>query len=93
MCFMDLTEECGYSIAAQIALFHSIKPLFAGKQIMLVINKIDKRTIDDLDAADRAAVNEIMADSLVKLAQLSCYTDIGVMETRNFACDQLVVSF
>ena len=36
---MDISEQCGYSIAQQAALFHSIKPLFANKPLLVVANK------------------------------------------------------
>lgn len=39
--FMDLSEQCGFTIEAQVKLFHSIKPLFANKSVMVVINKTD----------------------------------------------------
>ena len=39
--FMDLSEQCGYSVEAQVLLFNSIKPLFNNKPTFLVINKID----------------------------------------------------
>ncbi|KAG0153796.1 hypothetical protein PDIDSM_2451 [Penicillium digitatum] len=34
--FMDLSEQCGYSVGDQIKLFHSIKPLFANKIVFIV---------------------------------------------------------
>lgn len=40
---VDISEECGYTIAQQAALFHSIKALFANKPILIICNKIDVR--------------------------------------------------
>jgi len=37
---VDISEQCGYSIAQQAALFHSIKPLFANKPLLVVANKV-----------------------------------------------------
>ena len=37
---VDVSEECGYTIAQQATLFHSIKPLFANKPIVVAINKV-----------------------------------------------------
>lgn len=37
---LDLSEACGYSIAQQAALFHSISPLFASKPLLVVANKV-----------------------------------------------------
>ena len=46
--FMDLSEQCGFSIEAQVKLFHSIKPLFANKSVMVVMNKSDIIQAEDL---------------------------------------------
>ncbi|MEW5313704.1 MAG: hypothetical protein WDW38_005247 [Sanguina aurantia] len=35
---LDVSEQCGYSLSQQAALFHSIKPLFANKPILIVCN-------------------------------------------------------
>ncbi len=39
--FIDISEQCGYSIKQQVALYHSIKPLFSNKPMLVVANKID----------------------------------------------------
>ncbi|RKP08261.1 P-loop containing nucleoside triphosphate hydrolase protein, partial [Thamnocephalis sphaerospora] len=90
--FMDLSEQCGYSVADQVRLFHSIKPLFANKPIMLIISKIDTRRPEDLSPEERALVEEIINEEGVEVAQLSCHTEEGVMDARNKACDKLLQS-
>ena len=60
--FIDLSEQCGYSVKEQISLFHSIKPLFANKPVVVVVNKIDIRTPEDLDAEDKALFDEMVSD-------------------------------
>ena len=40
---VDISEQCGYSLTQQAALFHSIKPLFSNKPVLIVANKIDAR--------------------------------------------------
>lgn len=92
MFFIDLSEECGYSIAEQVALYHSIKPLFANKPIMLVVNKVDIKKPEDLEPEQRALLDEILTDPEVTMAQISCYTEEGVMDVRNLACDRLLAS-
>lgn len=87
--FMDLSEECGYSIADQVKLFQNIKPLFANKPLFLVISKIDVKRLEDLDAADAALVQSIMVSG-VEVVQLSCHADQGVIEARNKACEKLL---
>ncbi|KAI0318857.1 GTP binding protein 4 [Amylostereum chailletii] len=88
--FMDLSEQCGYTIEAQCKLFHSIKPLFSGKPTMLVINKIDVTRLDDLSPDNRALVQEIIDAEDVQSIQVSCYSEEGVMDLKNKACDALL---
>ena len=53
---VDISEQCGYTIRQQAALFHSIKPLFAGKPLLVVCNKTDVTRLEDLDAESRELV-------------------------------------
>ncbi|KIY53602.1 P-loop containing nucleoside triphosphate hydrolase protein [Fistulina hepatica ATCC 64428] len=88
--FMDLSEQCGYTVEAQCKLFHSIKPLFSGKPTMLVINKIDVTRLEDLPLETRALVQEIIDTENVTCVQVSCYSEDGVMDLKNKACDALL---
>ena len=88
--FMDLSEQCGYSVTAQIQLFHSIKPLFSNKLVFVVINKIDLRKPEDLDPETQEKLQEMLKLSGVELLQLSCTTTEGLMNVRNAACDRLL---
>jgi len=88
--FMDLSEQCGYSIEAQVQLFNSIKPLFANKPTFLVINKIDVIRLAELDEERAKLVRDLVADANVTLAEISTFTDEGVMDCRNAACDKLL---
>ncbi|OAX40912.1 P-loop containing nucleoside triphosphate hydrolase protein [Rhizopogon vinicolor AM-OR11-026] len=88
--FMDLSEQCGYTVEAQCKLFHSIKPLFNGKPTMLVINKIDVTRLEDLTPENRALVQEIIDAEDVQCIQVSCYSEEGVMDLKNKACDALL---
>jgi nucleolar GTP-binding protein len=92
MYFMDLSESCGYSVAAQIALFHSIKPLFANKLVFIVINKIDLMKPEDLDPETQEQLQGMLKSGEVELLQLSCTTTEGVMAVRNAACDRLLAA-
>ncbi|KAN0111996.1 P-loop containing nucleoside triphosphate hydrolase protein [Russula decolorans] len=88
--FVDLSEQCGYTIEAQCKLFHSIKPLFSGKPTMLVINKIDVTRLEDLTPDNRALVQDIIDAEGVQCVQVSCYSEEGVMDLKNKACDALL---
>ncbi|WVO24913.1 uncharacterized protein IAS62_006293 [Cryptococcus decagattii] len=88
--FMDLSEQCGYTIEAQCKLFHSIKPLFQNKPTILVINKIDIVRLSDLSEENRSYVDTILADKSVTVVEASTYTEEGIMNVRNTACDALL---
>ncbi|KAK0475552.1 P-loop containing nucleoside triphosphate hydrolase protein [Armillaria novae-zelandiae] len=88
--FMDLSEQCGYTIEAQCKLFHSIKPLFNGKPTLLIINKIDVMRLEDVHPDSRALVQEIIDSEGVQCVQVSCYSEEGVMELKNKACEALL---
>lgn len=88
--FMDLSEQCGYSLSAQIGLFKSIKPLFANKLVFVVVNKIDIMRPEDLDEESQQQLQGILKSGNVELLQLSCATSEGIMEVRNAACERLV---
>ncbi|CAO3684310.1 unnamed protein product [Umbelopsis ramanniana] len=92
MYFMDLSEQCGYSIADQVALFHSIKPLFANKPTMLVINKIDQVKPEDLPEDQQKMIQDIVDQEGVTMVSMSCYLDENVMQVRNTSCDKLLAA-
>jgi nucleolar GTP-binding protein len=90
--FMDLSEQCGYSVASQIALFNNIKPLFANKLISIVINKIDLMRPDQLDPETQEQLQAMLKSGEVEILELSCNTMEGVMAVRNSVCDRLIAS-
>lgn len=88
--FMDLSEQCGYSVHAQMALFRSIKPLFANKLVFIVINKIDIMKPEELDAETQGELQDLLKMGNVEILQLSCTTTEGLMNVRNAVCDRLL---
>ena len=42
---VDPSEQCGYSVLQQIHLFHTIKPLFKNKPVLVVFNKTDLKKV------------------------------------------------
>ncbi|KIN08383.1 hypothetical protein OIDMADRAFT_187726 [Oidiodendron maius Zn] len=88
--FMDLSEQCGYTVQAQMQLFQSIKPLFANKLVFIVINKIDVTRPEDLDEETQAQLQALLKPGDVELLQLSCTTSEGVQEVKNAACERLI---
>lgn len=89
--FIDISESCGYTIEMQCSLFHSIKPLFVNKPLLIVVNKIDLKAWDDVDPADRALIEGCAKDRNTKIMQMSNQSGTGVNEVKTSACDMLVV--
>lgn len=92
MYFMDLSEQCGYSVEDQVKLFHNIKPLFANKPIILVINKIDQVKPEDLPEEQREWIENIAKEENATVVTMSCYNEEGVMNVRNISCDKLLAA-
>lgn len=65
---VDISEQCGHTIQQQAALFHSIKPLFASKPLMIVVNKIDVTPLETLSEEDRATLKEMTLEALKSTA-------------------------
>merc|ERR1719265_1168673 len=53
---IDISEHCGWTIKQQVALFESIKPLFKGKPLLVLLNKTDIRSVRDLPPTDKALI-------------------------------------
>jgi len=60
---LDPSGACGHSLAEQAALFHSIKPLFAGKPLLVVANKADTAPLEGLTPEERALVDDMAAEA------------------------------
>ncbi|PKI85440.1 Nucleolar GTP-binding protein 1 [Malassezia vespertilionis] len=92
--FMDLSEQCGYTIEAQVQLFNSIKPLFANKPTFLVVNKIDVARLEDLDDERAQMVRSVLDESNgnVQLKEISTFTDQGIMDLKQTACETLLAT-
>lgn len=88
--FIDPSEQCGYTVPQQIALYKSIRPLFANKPAVLVLSKTDAKDPNTLPAEQLAEIEKISQEDGMEILKLSCYTETGVMEARNFACDKLL---
>ncbi|KAJ9095276.1 hypothetical protein QFC21_005642 [Naganishia friedmannii] len=90
MYFMDLSEQCGYTIEAQCKLFQSIQPLFRDKPVIVVFNKVDIARYSDLTDENKAFVDEILAQPGIQSVSSSTITEEGVMSVRDAACDALL---
>lgn len=90
--FMDLSEQCGFSIEAQVKLFHSIKPLFANKSVMVVMNKTDIIRAEDLSEENQELLKTLTSVPGVEVMHASCHEEDNVMQVRNHACEKLLTA-
>ncbi|KAH7687211.1 Nucleolar GTP-binding protein 1 [Dioscorea alata] len=101
--FLDISGSCGYTIAQQAALFHSIKSLFMNKPLVIVCNKIDLQPMEGLSEDDMKLVMEMKNEALKTviaqggepkdnevLLTMSTLTDDGVIAVKNTACERLL---
>ncbi|XP_057523286.1 nucleolar GTP-binding protein 1-like [Amaranthus tricolor] len=98
--FLDISGSCGYTIAQQAALFHSIKSLFMNKPLIIVCNKTDLQPFDSIPEEDKKLVMEMKAEALKTvvgqggearvLLTMSTLTEEGVVAVKNAACDRLL---
>jgi nucleolar GTP-binding protein len=87
--FVDLSEQCGFSIKEQVSLFHNIKPLFEGKPLVVVLNKSDVRTLDQCTADEKAMIATLQGTG-VSFITCSTLTEEGVAGLKAAACDLLL---
>ncbi|KAK8705582.1 hypothetical protein V6N13_049180 [Hibiscus sabdariffa] len=102
--FLDISGSCGYSIAQQAALFHSIKSLFMNKPLIIVCNKTDLQPLDGISEEDRKLVIEMKTEAMKTvigqggepeneegvLLTMSTLTEDGVIAVKNAACERLL---
>ncbi|XP_048489366.1 nucleolar GTP-binding protein 1 [Plutella xylostella] len=102
---LDPSELCGHTLQEQISLFESIKPLFANKPLLLVLNKMDVVKPEDLPEEKRILLeqleekcrtgNVVNADSnselvSVPVMRMSTVSEEGVQEVKIEACERLL---
>jgi nucleolar GTP-binding protein len=89
--FLDISEQCGYPVEEQCSLFRNIKPLFANKQLIIVVNKVDQQPWETFEKKD-------LVEALVKdnnnctIMTMSNISEHGVSEVKAAACDKLLES-
>ena len=88
--FVDVSENCGYSIAQQVSLFDSIRPLFKNKPLVIIANKTDLRKYIELPEKDRKLIEEVAKEHQTYLIQMSNTTGNGVFDVKSKACDILL---
>jgi nucleolar GTP-binding protein len=88
--FFDISEECGYSIEKQVALYNSVKPLFTNKPLMFVMTKTDLQPWETLDMEKKNLILEIAQERDVEIVSMSTVSEDGVDNVKNTACQRLL---
>ncbi|KAA6371205.1 MAG: putative Nucleolar GTP-binding protein 1, partial [Streblomastix strix] len=93
--FIDISGTCGYTLEQQVSLFSHIKPLFAGKPLIVVLSKSDLRVKSDLEPEsqelfDRSILRNVPAGSTIDVIEMSCSNDEGVNKVKEQACERLL---
>lgn len=86
---MDISEQCGHTIDQQVALFESIKPLFANKPLLVVLNKTDILKLEDLNDDQKSQIQRFIDDG-IPVMEMSTISEVGVMEVKTEACERLL---
>ena len=87
---MDISQQCGHSLEDQLALFDSIKPLFANKPTFIVLNKIDIVRPEELDQLIKDELAQLETKGTTILS-MSTVTEEGVSAVKTATCDALLV--
>ncbi|XP_020285102.1 nucleolar GTP-binding protein 1 [Pseudomyrmex gracilis] len=88
--FCDLSEQCGHTLEEQMKLYDSIKPLFKNKPLIIVLNKVDIISLNELSPEKRAVLKPLEDDTNTPVMEMSAVTDTGVMEVKIEACERLL---
>ncbi|KAL0248708.1 hypothetical protein GEMRC1_003942 [Eukaryota sp. GEM-RC1] len=86
---VDVSEQCGRSIAEQVALFQSIKPLFVNKPVVVILNKTDIIKVEDLSEEQKEELNSLNQPG-VDVISTSTITDEGISNVKEVACRRLI---
>eukprot|EP01017_Pseudomicrothorax_dubius_P024675 TRINITY_DN2620_c0_g1_i10.p1 TRINITY_DN2620_c0_g1~~TRINITY_DN2620_c0_g1_i10.p1 ORF type:complete len:595 (+),score=179.50 TRINITY_DN2620_c0_g1_i10:65-1849(+) len=88
--FIDISEECGYSIPAQINLYKTIRPLFAKKPHVIVLTKVDLKRFEDLSEEEQASLRALAEEESTFMLPLSNKSGEGVFDVKARACEILL---
>ncbi|KAL6060880.1 Nucleolar GTP-binding protein 1 [Balamuthia mandrillaris] len=85
---VDISEQCGHSIEAQLSLFDSIRPLFEGKPIVMVVNKIDTCPLESLREDAKQLLRRY--EDEIPILPMSTLTEEGISKVKELACEKLL---
>jgi nucleolar GTP-binding protein len=99
--FIDISQQCGYTIEQQIKLFKSIRKLFytvdpetdeavVSKPIVIVLTKIDTTPYEDLTKEEQTLITKTAEESKAYVVKMSNIDGTGIGEVKQTACDILL---
>ncbi|XP_075231536.1 nucleolar GTP-binding protein 1-like [Lycorma delicatula] len=89
--FIDISEDCGYSIEDQVSLFTNIKPLFVSKPIIIVCNKIDLIQQNELNKKHNYLMENLCEDNdRLPILMMSTMDGSGIEQVKEIVCDSLL---
>lgn len=88
--FIDISEECGYSVTEQVNLFNSIKPLFKNKPLVLILNKIDVLPYEKLSDEYKKLLTNAAQENNTYMIKMSNVSNVGVVDVKSKSCDILL---
>nr|DBA25103.1 TPA: hypothetical protein GDO54_012673 [Pyxicephalus adspersus] len=86
---MDISEQCGHTLGEQLELFNNIRPLFANKPLIVVLNKCDVKRISELTEEQQKIFKDFENEGL-PVIETSTLTEEGVIQVKTEACDRLL---
>jgi nucleolar GTP-binding protein len=102
---VDLSGNCGYTIAQQSSLFHSIRPMLGNKPVIVACNKTDLQPFETLPESDKKLLYEMRKEAAKAgaglidgappdeescLLMMSTMTEEGIINVKNAACEKLL---
>eukprot|EP00633_Aureoumbra_lagunensis_P003471 CAMPEP_0197301316 /NCGR_PEP_ID=MMETSP0890-20130614/50330_1 /TAXON_ID=44058 ORGANISM="Aureoumbra lagunensis, Strain CCMP1510" /NCGR_SAMPLE_ID=MMETSP0890 /ASSEMBLY_ACC=CAM_ASM_000533 /LENGTH=582 /DNA_ID=CAMNT_0042780601 /DNA_START=459 /DNA_END=2204 /DNA_ORIENTATION=- len=96
--FVDVSEQCGYTLEQQSSLYHSIRALFTDKQLVIVANKTDIIALNDLSPEHQQLLKNMCTahtnhdQQHAPLIEMSNITETGVTQVKDTACDLLLAA-
>jgi nucleolar GTP-binding protein len=99
--FIDISEQCGYTIKQQVDLFKNIRKLFytidpdteeaiISKPIVIVLSKIDTTPWADLKKEEQDLITDTAAESKAFVVKMSNIDGTGIGEVKQTSCDILL---
>ena len=74
---MDISEQCGHTLEEQIELFNGIKPLFANKPLLVVMNKVDVIRPEELSEEKQELLRAFDQDGKFKIDSHGIHVEGG----------------